>query len=45
MAEIKLNNLTKRWGDFVGADIQSLHIADKEFLVLLGPSGWPSSRG
>lgn len=39
MAEIKLNNLTKRWGDFVGADIQSLHIADKEFLVLLGPSG------
>ncbi len=39
MAEIKLNKLTKRWGDFVGADIQSLHIADKEFLVLLGPSG------
>lgn len=39
MAEIKLNNLTKRWGDFVGVDNQSLHIADKEFLVLLGPSG------
>lgn len=26
-------------GDFVGVDNQSLHIADKEFLVLLGPSG------
>ena len=39
MAEIRLNNLTKRWGDFVGVDNQSLHIADKEFLVLLGPSG------
>ncbi len=39
MAEIKLKNLTKRWGDFVGVDDQSLDIADKEFLVLLGPSG------
>ena len=39
MAEIKLNNLTKRWGDFVGVDDQSLHIKDREFLVLLGPSG------
>ncbi|MEM9975300.1 MAG: sn-glycerol-3-phosphate ABC transporter ATP-binding protein UgpC [Pseudomonadota bacterium] len=39
MAEIKLNNLTKRWGDFVGVDDQSLHIQDREFLVLLGPSG------
>ncbi|MEO1025369.1 MAG: sn-glycerol-3-phosphate ABC transporter ATP-binding protein UgpC [Pseudomonadota bacterium] len=39
MAQIKLKNLTKRWGDFVGVDDQSLDIADKEFLVLLGPSG------
>ncbi len=39
MAEIKLNNLTKRWGDFIGVDNQSLHIKDREFLVLLGPSG------
>ena len=39
MAEIKLNNLTKRWGDFIGVDDQSLHIKDEEFLVLLGPSG------
>ena len=39
MAEIKPKNLTKRWGDFVGVDDQSLHIQDREFLVLLGPSG------
>ncbi|MCV3272079.1 ABC transporter ATP-binding protein [Roseobacter sinensis] len=39
MAEIRLDNLTKRWGDFVGVDNQSLHIRDREFLVLLGPSG------
>ncbi len=39
MAEVKLKNLTKRWGDFVGVDNQSLNIKDQEFLVLLGPSG------
>ncbi len=39
MAEVRLQNLTKRWGDFVGVDNQSLDIRDKEFLVLLGPSG------
>jgi len=39
MAEITLRNLTKRWGDVVGVDGQSLHIRDREFLVLLGPSG------
>lgn len=39
MASIRLNKLTKRWGDFTGVDNQSLDIADKEFLVLLGPSG------
>ena len=39
MAEIKLKNLSKRWGSFVGVDDQSLHIVDREFLVLLGPSG------
>ncbi|MBD0865525.1 MAG: sn-glycerol-3-phosphate ABC transporter ATP-binding protein UgpC [Rhodobacteraceae bacterium] len=39
MAEVKLKNLTKRWGDFIGVNNQSLEIADKEFLVLLGPSG------
>ena len=39
MAEVRLDNVTKRWGDFVAVDDQSLHIEDKEFLVLLGPSG------
>jgi len=39
MAEIRLENLTKRWGDFIGVDNFNLTIADKEFLVLLGPSG------
>ena len=39
MATISLRNLTKRWGDVVAVDDQSLEIADTEFLVLLGPSG------
>ena len=39
MAEVVLRNLTKRWGNVVGVDDQSLHIKDREFLVLLGPSG------
>ncbi|GHA32866.1 ABC transporter ATP-binding protein [Devosia pacifica] len=39
MAEIRLKNVTKRWGDFVGVQKFDLDIADKEFLVLLGPSG------
>ena len=39
MAQIKLRNLTKRWGDYVAVDSFDLDIADEEFLVLLGPSG------
>lgn len=39
MAEIKLQGLSKRWGNFVGVDNFDLTIADREFLVLLGPSG------
>tara|TARA_B110000008_G_scaffold237968_1_gene243951 strand:+ start:948 stop:2000 length:1053 start_codon:yes stop_codon:yes gene_type:complete len=39
MAEIELNGLSKRWGDFVGVDNFNLNIANEEFLVLLGPSG------
>lgn len=39
MAEIKLVNLTKKWGDFNGVDNFNLTIKDQEFLVLLGPSG------
>ena len=39
MAQIKLSNVSKRWGDFVGVHKFDLDIADQEFLVLLGPSG------
>jgi len=39
VAEIQLDNLSKRWGSFVGVANFDLTIADKEFLVLLGPSG------
>ena len=39
MAEVLLKNITKRWDDFIAVDNQSLDIRDKEFLVLLGPSG------
>ena len=39
MAQIKLDQVCKRWGDFVGVDNFDLTIEDREFLVLLGPSG------
>lgn len=39
MAEIKIENLTKRFGNFVAVDDVSLTIEDQEFAVLLGPSG------
>ncbi|MCY3880052.1 MAG: ABC transporter ATP-binding protein [Rhodobacteraceae bacterium] len=39
MAEIQLRNVGERWGSFVGVDNFDLTVADKEFLVLLGPSG------
>ena len=39
MAEIRLQNLTKRFGEVTAVDNLSLEIADREFLVLVGPSG------
>jgi multiple sugar transport system ATP-binding protein len=39
MAEVRLANISKRWGSFVGVHEFDLTIADREFLVLLGPSG------
>ena len=39
MAEIRLQNLTKRFGEVTVVDNLSLEIADREFLVLVGPSG------
>lgn len=39
MAEIKIENVTKRFGSFVAVDNVSLTVEDQEFAVLLGPSG------
>jgi multiple sugar transport system ATP-binding protein len=39
MAEIKIENVTKRFGNFVAVDNVTLTIEDQEFVVLLGPSG------
>jgi multiple sugar transport system ATP-binding protein len=39
MAEIKIENVTKRFGDFTAVNNASLTVADQEFVVLLGPSG------
>ncbi|MEM7344807.1 MAG: ABC transporter ATP-binding protein [Chloroflexota bacterium] len=39
MAEIKIENVVKKFGDFVAVDNASLTIEDQEFVVLLGPSG------
>jgi multiple sugar transport system ATP-binding protein len=39
MAEIKISNVTKRFGNFVAVDNVSLTVEDQEFVVLLGPSG------
>jgi multiple sugar transport system ATP-binding protein len=39
MADIRLVNLSKRWGNVTGVKTMNLDIADGEFLVLLGPSG------
>ncbi len=39
MAEIKLENIIKRFGSLVAVNNVNLEIKDKEFVVLLGPSG------
>ena len=35
MPEIKLTNVTKRWGKFFGVDNVSLEIPDNSFITLL----------
>jgi ABC-type sugar transport system ATPase subunit len=37
--KIELENLSKRWGNVVGADSINLDIQDGEFVAFLGPSG------
>lgn len=39
MPAIKLTNVSKRWGNFYGADHLNLDIPDNAFVTLLGPSG------
>jgi multiple sugar transport system ATP-binding protein len=39
MARLQINGLTKRFGSVVAVRDLSLDVADREFLVLLGPSG------
>jgi len=39
MPDIKLTNVSKRWGKFYAVDNLSLDIEDNSFVTLLGPSG------
>lgn len=39
MPEIILENVTKKWGDFVAVDDLNMTIDDRDFITLLGPSG------
>lgn len=39
MPEIILNNITKKWGDFIAVDDLNMAIDDGAFITLLGPSG------
>ncbi len=39
MATLRLEGLTKRFGDAVAVNDLTLHIPDREFLVLVGPNG------
>lgn len=39
MPQIKLTNVTKRWGKFFGVDTLNLTIDNNAFVTLLGPSG------
>jgi len=39
MADIQIENVTKRFDSFIAVDNVSLTVEDQEFAVLLGPSG------
>jgi ABC-type Fe3+/spermidine/putrescine transport system ATPase subunit len=39
MPEVRIENVTKRFGKLVAVSNVSLHIRDKEYFALLGPSG------
>lgn len=39
MADVRVENLTKRFGEVVAVNNLSLEVKDREFMVFLGPSG------
>jgi iron(III) transport system ATP-binding protein len=39
MPDVRIENVTKKFGKLVAVDNVSLHILDKEYFALLGPSG------
>jgi multiple sugar transport system ATP-binding protein len=39
MSSVIIENLTKRFGDVTAVNDLSLHIADREFVVMVGPTG------
>ncbi|WP_297092537.1 ABC transporter ATP-binding protein [Thermococcus sp.] len=39
MADVRLVNVWKRFGDFAAVKDMNLHVKDGEFMILLGPSG------
>ena len=39
MARVRLDNVTKRFGNVIAVSEANLDILDKEFVVLVGPSG------
>lgn len=39
MADVRVENLTKRFGEIVAVNDLSLEVKDREFMVFLGPSG------
>lgn len=39
MAEVRLINVWKQFGDFTAVREMNLHVKDGEFMILLGPSG------
>ncbi|TJW65970.1 MAG: ABC transporter ATP-binding protein, partial [Mesorhizobium sp.] len=39
MADVHIKSVTKSFGEHVAVDTLDLHVADGEFVVLLGPTG------
>ena len=39
MPKIVLENITKRWGNFMAVENLNMVVEDRDFITLLGPSG------